>query len=113
MKLCGFNCLMPRVLRAGGYGIEGFLSTGASDALIKLDHRMQNRRALCSHPQASEAGPAAEQRAFRAGRQQGLRPRPQARDTCLHSQGALPPASSLRPMYLVAVCTSGHRKLRV
>lgn len=41
MKLCGLKCLLLQGLWAGGYSNKGFLSIGASDALIKLDHRMQ------------------------------------------------------------------------
>lgn len=40
MKLCGLNCLLLQGLQTGGYSNKGFLLISASDALIKLDHRM-------------------------------------------------------------------------
>lgn len=47
----------PRASRLEAtYGYKGFLSVGASDALIKLDHRMQNWRAVGSHPRSQRLG---------------------------------------------------------
>ena len=47
----------PRASRLEAtYGYKGFLSVGASDALIKLDHRMQNWRAVGSYPRSQRLG---------------------------------------------------------
>lgn len=47
MKLCGLKCVLLQEVQAGGFGNKGFLSIGASDALIKLDHRMKDS-GLCA-----------------------------------------------------------------
>lgn len=61
MKLCGLKCLLLQGLRAGGYSNKGFLSIGASDALIKPDHRTQSS-GLCARPPGlgGRAGTGAE-----------------------------------------------------
>lgn len=46
----------PRASELEAAAYKGFLSIGASDALIKLDHRTQNRRAVGSHPRPQRLG---------------------------------------------------------
>lgn len=91
MKLCGLKCLLLQGLRAGGYSNKGFLSIGASDALIKPDHRTQSS-GLCARPPGlgGRAGTGAETLLGREAASPS--PRPQAGDTSLRSQRTSPSA---------------------
>lgn len=98
MKFCGLHCLLLQALRTGGYSNKGFLLIQASDALIKLDHRMQNPWVLCSHPRPGRLGQ------HQSGSHAAWSPRPQARDALLHSRVLLlllptpPPLLNILPL---------------
>lgn len=103
MKRCGLKCLLLQGLRAGGYSNKGFLSIGASDALIKPDHRTQNGGLCALTPGLGGwAGTRAEM--LCTGRRRVPQPRPQAGDTSLRPQCTSPsaPFTTLHAKYLAS-----------
>lgn len=105
MKSCGLHCLLLQALWTGGYSNNGFLLIQASDALIKLDHRMQNPWVLCSHPRPggwASTRAEAMQHGAPGHRLETLHCIPE----CFSSCSPPLPFCQISCLYPIAVCTS-------